>query len=62
MKYRIALNRVVLGVVEISDVYTTDPRAEAYRKGIIKNRLDIHKTELWLFEEPRHGIDTDPED
>lgn len=59
MKYRVALNREVLGVVEIKDVLNTDPRAEAFRQGIIKNRLDIHKTELWLIEDRGHGREDD---
>ena len=53
-RYRVALNREVLGIVEADDIHT-DPRAEAFRRGIIKNRYDIPKTELWLIEESKRG-------
>lgn len=50
MKYRIVLHRQTMGIVEIADVLTTDPKAEAFRKGLIQ-RGDIHLCHAWPITE-----------
>lgn len=58
-KFRITLNHQWMGDVEIEDVYATDPKAEAFRRGLIQ-RSDIWHCHAWPYPKEKRNDETDP--